>query len=232
MIYNVIAFLIGITLVGFSGTPIRTTREIKTLVSPPKDLKYFVLGYNDSVADSLWLRVIQDIDICEKNGSSAQGAPSFTSKAEPGKCEKGWVFTMLDAITQLAPKFRIVYAAGGVLLSVVVQDTEGARIIFDRGLENFPHDWPLEYKAAYHYMDNVKDLKKAADLMVSAAKDGAPSWTYSLAAHLYTKEGQAFLAKSMLEDLLQNHPDERYNKKLEIRLQEANEVLAKAQPKQ
>jgi valyl-tRNA synthetase len=38
--------------------------------------------------------------------------------------------------------------------------------------------------------------------LLQAGRNGAPSWVYSLAGRLYTEEGKAFLAKSVLLDTL------------------------------
>ena len=42
------------------------TKNQKIFIPPPQELKYFTFGYSQALADSLWLRWIQDIDACGK----------------------------------------------------------------------------------------------------------------------------------------------------------------------
>ena len=52
------------------------------------------------------------------------------------RCNEGWVYHMLDRITDFSPKFLYAYVHGGLLLSVLVDDREGARQIFEKGLKS------------------------------------------------------------------------------------------------
>lgn len=192
--------------------------EVSTaLLPPPRGIEHFSLGYNENLSDSLWLRVIQDIDHCDagevKRGEQCKGTPL------------GWVFRMLEAITNLTPTFRMPYNHGATILSVVVNDKEGARQIFDRGIEQFPNDWSLQFRAAYHYLYEIGDDRKAAELLTMAGKNGAPQWVYGLAARLYTKEGQAELAKTVLQSVLEEDPDSKYAEKLRGRLAQLEEII-------
>jgi hypothetical protein len=213
--------LLVISMITISFCNFSTEQEDATriLIPPPKHLEYFSFGYNENVSDSLWLRVIQDIDHCDagvvKNGQQCVGTPM------------GWVYQMLAAIADLTPSFRMPYNHGATILSVVVNDREGAKRIFDRGVEQFPKDWSLQYRAAYHYLYEMKDQTKAAELLNLAGKNGAPPWVFALAARLYTAEGQAFLAKSILESVLEDEPDSKYAEQLKGRLTQLNEIIRK-----
>jgi hypothetical protein len=187
---------------------------------PPGHLKYFSLGYNEILADSLWLRVIQDFDHCE-------GEPTAKKKG-PINCaamDRGWVYHMLDAVTELAPHFRMPYIHGGSMLSVVLADKEGARLLYDRALVNFPSDWKLEYQAAYHYLYELHDSSKAGELLAQAGKNGAPRWVFSLAARLLSEQGKDLFAKSMLESVIEANPDASFTPRLQQRLDEINQKL-------
>ena len=39
-------------------------------------------------------------------------------------------------------------------------DREGARLIFEKGLRQFPQDWSLAYAAAYHYLFEIQEKTK------------------------------------------------------------------------
>jgi tetratricopeptide (TPR) repeat protein len=204
-------------------------RELN-LLAPPEHIEHFTFGYYESAADSLWLRMIQDIDYCDSlKGSVAIFVNNSDNKPnreyEPCKTTKGWVYQMVDAITRLTPKFRAPYIHGATMLSVVLEDKEGARLIFERAIENYPNDWPILYRASYHQLEELQNPTKAAELLTRAGQSGAPAWVYSLAARLYTAEGQAVLAKSMLETVLKEDPESRFAPRLRARLEQLDEII-------
>ncbi len=225
--------VLGMVLIGLSAgsSPQRDVPSI--LLTPPSELRYFTLGYNESVSDSLWIRAIQDLDLCEQskadvNGSAKEPSESQKQQTLPSRCNKGWVYRMLDSISELTPKFRSPYLYGSIALSVIVDDREGATAIFEKGLKHFPKDWKLAYQGAYHYIWEVRDERRAADLLIQAGKNGAPDWVFALAAKLYAKDGRALLARTVLEDALQNVDDPESESALRIkkRLNEINKQLA------
>ena len=42
--------------------------ESKPIIYPARGMEHFTLGFNGSVADSMWIRLIQDFGFCENNG--------------------------------------------------------------------------------------------------------------------------------------------------------------------
>lgn len=213
------------------------------LLFPPRDLKYFSLGYQESIADLLWVRSLQDIDLC---GSASEVKKPLISKIDVAsqltdspskevvpdqrsyaKCEDGWSARMLDTITELAPRFKVPYMAGGTILSIVVHDNVGAAKIFKKGVERFPDDWSMSYRAAYHFMASVGDYKTAAEYLINAGKHGAPGWVFGLASKLQTRLGQAILSKPILEEAIAADPDSRWAPSLRERLDEVNKIIQK-----
>jgi hypothetical protein len=161
------------------------------LISPPHGLEHFSFGFKAPLADLMWIRVIQDFDYCEK-------------KIDNINCSNtGWLYQMLDVVTDLAPDFRTAYSAGSIALSVIVSDIQGASLLFEKGLKHFPKDWIINYRAAYHFLIEVKNKTRAAELLVVAAQNGGPPWLYSLATRLYTEEGQNILAVGIYKQLLE-----------------------------
>lgn len=206
---------IAVAIILFSGIVNFNTHwntefnEQRTYVNPTKSVKYFSLGYQDVMADSFWLRVIQDYGMCEHGRRKEQGAED---QARIGKdrvrdCKKGWVFRMLDVITDLAPKFRMPQATGGLMLSVIVDDIQGASVIFDKAVRNFPDDWSILYRAAYHALYEEENNEKAAGLFRRAAEHGAPFWVTSLSAKLYAKSDRAAFAIKVLKDYMEKYKD-------------------------
>lgn len=178
------------------------------LIAPPPRLEYFSFGFQMPLADSLWIRAIQDFDYCE-------------NPLRQHLCQgRGWLSQMLDAITNLAPDYQIVYQTGGLALTVLVSDYEGASQLFDKGVKMFPKDGKLLYRAAYHAMIEEKNAAKAAGLLVQAAQNGGNSWFYNLAARLYSESGKRDLALGLYQQLQESGTEEtvlaRMREKLEI----------------
>lgn len=178
----------------------RLQGESRDFIAPPPEIEHFVFGFGEVTADMLWIRSVQDFDYCDSNSSSCK--------------QNSWLFHMLDTVTNLSPHFRIPYAAGGLALTVLASDIEGATKIFDKGVAAFPHDWPIVYRAAYHYMYEVKDNKKAAELLQQAGKHGAPAWVFSLAGRLYADEGSLDLALLVLQEMKESKQDPEVIKRL------------------
>lgn len=219
MLANLFFLIASFTgIVFFTRMPDTGWKDLVPKLTPPENLKYFTFGYDESMADSLWIRVIQNIDFCEagkqrpptpeQEKKQAEKTPVGDIFAEieanrtQPRCELGWVYQMLDRITDLSPRFLMAYTMGATTLSVVVDDPLGASRLYDKGLKQFPHNWSLAYRAAYHALYEMKDFKKAADLLYLAGQNGAPLWVQSLASRLYERTGQLLLGRMVLIDLL------------------------------
>src|SRR5665213_1231340 len=100
----------------------------KFLSPPPEHLELFHFGFRESMADSLWLRWIQDNDTCQTYKGAAPSRPIAEIPnggfANPRNriCDNSWSFKMLDAVSKLAPRFEMTYLVGGITLSVLVED--------------------------------------------------------------------------------------------------------------
>ncbi|MFP5520331.1 MAG: hypothetical protein ACLGGX_10525 [Bdellovibrionia bacterium] len=185
-IFLLIIFAFGTRLTG-EKLEFDQTKFMKT---PPMPMvERFVFGFHETVADLFWIQAIQGFDYCENEIAKNTCQP------------RSWLYQMLDAITNLSPHFRMPQATGPLALTVIISDYEGASLIFDKAVRNFPKDWPILYRASYHALYEEKDKTKAAGLMVQAAQNGAPAWLYSLASRLYSEEGQREVAWRLYEDL-------------------------------
>ncbi len=194
----------------------REKNKIKVVIPPPSNINLMTFGYHENLADSLWLAWSQQPEECGREriprqifeanfeGYKSQYKDSIELKLgfdrdERNVCPLGWSFMMLDAITNLAPKFRHAYLVGTTVLSVLVDDHQGAAILYEKAIRTFPQDWKLYYGAAYHYLFELDDIQKAAVYLRRAGELGAPQWVFSLSSKLYTKVGQAFLGVSTLK---------------------------------
>lgn len=173
---------------------------------PPNGIEHYSLGFQDVIADTLWIRALQDFDFCEH-------------KDTEGQCHSGgWLYRNLEITTDLSPHFRIPYAAGALSLSVMVHDKIGAQKLFDRGVLNYPKDWPILYRAGYHYYYEINDSVRAAQLFTEAEKNGGPWWLYELSAKLYTEAGKKEFAEHMYEDLKKNGVSEGILKRVRAKM--------------
>ncbi|MES2856242.1 MAG: hypothetical protein V4692_10285 [Bdellovibrionota bacterium] len=208
--FPVLFAIVGVCLISFAGKPTEKSAKPTVFLYPPQQMKYFTIGYNEVAADLLWLRAIQDFDICEQSSialTSVQLPPAFTDSKDvnprpPSRCNNSWVFQMIDLITELAPRFRVPYETGATMLSILVDDREGALKIYEKGVAQFPTRWQLHYRLGYHYLYEIQNLEKAAFHMKAAADRGAPEWVYALVGKIYSKAGQVQIGISVLEEAL------------------------------
>lgn len=236
MLQGLIAFVFWMgTLV--TGTGIGNRKETKYLNPPPEQLEYFHFGFAQSVADSIWLRWIQDADYCQTylkpveylEGQKPVELTDLTHVPRYKVCDNSWSFKMLDAVTRIDPLFHMPYLLGASMLAILVEDYEGATVMYERALARYPDDWEILYRASYHYQFNLQQLDKAAKLLALAADKGAPEWVRSLASRLYSEAGQLELALKTLTNYrksLEDNPDgleviDRRIRDLESRIQKS-----------
>ena len=188
--------------------------------APPELIKHFSFGFSDLYADILWLRLIQSIDFC----SSEKGIPVYDGKTKY-QCEKGWSFKMTSAITELAPRFSNPYEVSGSIMSIIMGDKLGAKKIYDKAVKNFPNHWKIHFSAGYHYLMELKEEERAAELLIKAADLGGPYWLYALAAKTYGDLGKLLLSREILILAIKKDITGQYKKALELRLQKVEEKI-------
>ena len=179
---------VGVFVIVARDFQISTRPSIKEYISPHASFRYFHFGFKYQLSDLLWLRAVQDLDFCEKRD------------ADRNCTGKVWLFEVLNLTTLFDPWYRMVYAGGALGLSVVVSDIKGASSIFNRGIQHYPHDWVILYKAAYHAVYEEKNKLKGARLLEQAARSGAPEWVYALASRIYSEQGEKELGLRILKD--------------------------------
>jgi hypothetical protein len=228
-------YIIAVALIAFFNDKYNPQEMQLLHVYPIPETKYLTLGHMNSVADSMWLKFIQNDDYCEnqdKAKSSNEGVGLdriLEYKMKESRCHLGWTYQILDFITDLAPQFREAYLIGGTSLTIGVDDREGARLIFEKGLKRFPHDWLMNYRASYIYLFELQEPQRAAALLIEAYHNGGPQFLAVLAARLYTKEGKAVIGKAILEQFLKEHPDSDVSNHARSRLEEVEKDLVKQQ---
>lgn len=195
--------LVTVALTG--GNQFGQVEHQREFIAPPPFIEHMTFGYSEVTADLLWIRAIQDFDYCDQ--------------VEGKVCRNNsWLYQMLNAITELSPNFRVPYAAGALALTVIISDIDGATKIFDKGVKAFPKDWPIAYRAAYHYLYELNDKKRAAELLIQAGENGAPPFVFALAGRLYSDSGHLDLAEVLLAEMKQSEKDPVIIKRLEDKI--------------
>lgn len=178
--------------VGFLRT--RNLNKLRVDIYPPEILTHFHFGYREILADLFWIRTIQDFDYCDSPAGKAPAGFILCSG-------NSWLYQQLNVVTMLSPDFRMPYATGGLALSVLITDIEGASKFFDKGVAAFPTDWRIHYRAAYHAMIEEKKPLKAAHLLTVAARNGGPQWIYALAGRMFVEGGAEELGLQLAQSL-------------------------------
>lgn len=202
-------FLISISKVYLK--PYKSPSHFTYFMNPSPFLEYFTFGYQDLVADLLWLRAIQDLDQCDRP----------VAKGEV--CNHSWAFRMVNKVTDLSPRFRIIYATVPLILSLVVNDSEGAIQLLDKGLIYFPNDWRILYRGGYLYLFERGDKVKAADYFIRAQKNGGPDWLAAYATRLYSQAGRSELIQKVLSEYQEKGFSPELLKRMKERLEEATQ---------
>lgn len=202
LILSLSGFLFFIQLLQFRPEIIKRSDYL----TPPTIIKNISLGLNVQFSDSFWLRAVQDFDYCDQ---------MINSKECKGK---SWLFQVVDLATDLDLKFEEAFFYGGLALTIIISDYEGASKIFDKGVIQFPNKWQLNYAAGYHSMIEEKDYGKAAERYLAAVNNGAPSWVRILAGTLAAKNGNTEFAEKVIEQMISMNEEPKYIERLKIKL--------------
>lgn len=217
--------VVGIFGMIITSAPLDSRATYEVFVPPPKELIYFTFGFDNAISSVMWLRLLKDIDICDQDGEEKAINKGknldeiLTYELEESRCSSGWSYNMIDRITDLSPKFLHAYSHGALILSVLVDDREGAKNIFEKGLKIYPDKYSLNYSAAYHYLFEMQEPHRAAELLLKSHELGGPDWMVSLSANLYNRVRQKEVGIFLLEDFISKNPNspmiEPMKKKLE-----------------
>ena len=112
------------------------------------------LGYKRLISSIIWINTILDSDLEHYKNHDYNS----------------WMFIRFNTISDLEPKFYENYSFGGVYLSVIKDDLEGATTIFNKGLRIYPRDYNLLKDANYHFVFEVKNYSRAYEITQTLKK--------------------------------------------------------------
>jgi tetratricopeptide (TPR) repeat protein len=168
------------------------------------DLKLVSLGYDQLIADLLWLKAVQ---VMGDRGAERRDAE--------------WLYQAFDAITTLDPKFDYVYQLGGVFLGVLSNRADLAVRLLAKGTRANPQLWRLQFYLGFNEFYFLGHYKEAADAMAKAAAlPGRPEYIQFLASRLYAEAQEPALALEFLGRMYEESKDEQVRAQLQTRMKE------------
>lgn len=168
-------------------------------------LRTMTLGFQNVIADFLWLRSVQAIG--DRQVSKEAGM---------------WIFRAIDIVTTLDPRFVAAYEAGGIALCTVVVMPEESNRILEKGMRNNPEEWRLPFMLGINYYFELGDDAKAAEyIAIAASVGGGPEYLASFASRLYMTAKDPQKAVEVLATSYEHSSDTRLREFLGFRLKEA-----------
>lgn len=167
-------------------------------------LKVAVLGYDQIVADLLWLKAVQHFS------GRRQTAEHYV-----------WAYHATDVVTDLDPTFTFAYRAAGTILGVWANRVEESIAILRKGVAHNPDAWELHFVLGYDYFYELCDRATAAEyLRAASVLPGAPDYLPRLAARMTVDAGNPDTALEFLGRLYAQTQDPAMRESLAQRIKE------------
>lgn len=165
-------------------------------------LRTLSMNHELTVADLLWLRSIQNF------------LGRFLSVSETELFHE-----YLETITNLDPRFKIVYLLGGISLSVFCYNGELSNKLLLKAINRFKDDWHIPFLIGYNYFYELGNyLEGAKYIKLASEVPGAPLWLNFLSARLYSAGGEPETAVEFLRRLYEITEDKKTKELIKIRL--------------
>lgn len=145
LIAALVFYLIAINIHKNSPKPSLEVSKQDSAINISQDfLKFISLGNKRLLADLLWIQTLLESDLVKYQGNDLNS----------------WMYLRFRSIAELDPKFYENYLYGGMLLSIVKDDLEGAADLYTRGLKIYPGDYKLNYNAGFNYYFEMGNFEK------------------------------------------------------------------------
>lgn len=167
----------------------QTARESIQYLPSGRFLSTAILGYDNFVADLLWVR---GISMFGDRYQRTQDSEWYT-----------WLFQLIDLATELDPLDVRIYKYGGIMLRLGPSGVDQSNYIFHKGMQTIKTEYFLPFGLAMNYLEYKKDSTQAAKYMKIAAETrNAPFYLRNLAASLMDETHQQEAALTFLEEEL------------------------------
>lgn len=155
--------------------------EKNVLITLPTDkIQYFTLGFNNFIADIVWLQFIQYF-----------GENNYIKRTGGKKYDFSFTYKYIDVITTLDPNFSYAYWFGAFAIADEMERPDLAMKIITKGIKNNPENWWLPYTAAtmeLMYNNNFTEAVKYIDIAYDIKPDSERIKVFKDVLHSRAKE--------------------------------------------
>lgn len=198
LIIALFIFLIGAGLVGKGLTPptIVVSKQDSAINFNSDLVKIFSSGQKRVLADLVWITTLLESDVDHYKNDDLNS----------------WMYLRFKTLFRLDPKFLSGYQFAGKYLSIVKDDLQGAKEIFEQGLTFYPQDYELNIDAGFLYAFELGDFKNAKDrYKIASSYSHAPEFLKSLIVKFdYEVSANKETAYQLLLETYQNLPAESH----------------------
>ncbi len=153
-----------------------------TYLPSGKLLKPAALGFDEAMADGLWI----------------EGMIYFADAYLEGK-KYEWMGHILDIVTTLNPQFKHAYEFAGVILTKEKANIPKTLPMLEKGIKQFPDEWRLNIYAALAQLKWDSNYVKAAEYVKGLSKrDDIPSYTKTIYATFLNRGGEKQISLAFL----------------------------------
>ena len=185
-----------------------------SLLPSAESLRVISLGYQELVADLLWIKAIQ-----------------YLGERYRWPSDDLTFYSLLDRITSLDPLYQYVYQAGGICLSHYGSQYELSNVLLKKGMSNLGErldnnvfGWWIPFLVGFNYFFYLGDFENGAKYMMVASKlMGSPHYLPGLAATLLKRSGDPETGIAFLEKLKNETKDEVTRSYIEKTLEQKRE---------
>ena len=173
------------------------------------------LGYDNVLADVLWLHSIQ-----------------YVMQEFWGTKKYAWLRHIFDLITELDPRFEAAYVQGAMFLGMMQGKPAEAIDLLEKGKKNNPSHWVYPAEQSFYAALHLRDRKRAVAYINEAlALPDAPPALLSRLANLYRTMGKQELALRQWQQVEKTTTDPKFRQVAQANLEYLLRGLEKQYPR-
>jgi hypothetical protein len=168
-----------------------TAREVFVTLPPGKTLRILSFGFQNLVADMLFIWSIQFYSDYNLTNSYDYLEPVF------------------DTITDITPKYKEPYIVGSWIMALEAGDVKMAIRLLQKGARNMRDEWIFDYESGFYAYKNLKDSALAETYFARVSDNpNSPPFIRRTRAHMVYMEDNLDYAYSLWMDIYKNARDE------------------------